>query len=207
MRFFSLLKPPQPAQPYSFGYDTVDEYGNQQFHSERGGADNGKIGSYGYRDINGLYRRVNYVADAKGFRATVDTNEPGTASGASADVVFNKAPVVAPVPAGAAVYVSRGVPAPYGARLPGPYLANRYGGYRRYGRYPYGPVAGAYGHIPYRRYGYSPNRPAVGGYSYGGHGFYNYGGAEYATGYAPLGYGAPIGYGTWPSGYYGYKRR
>ncbi|KAH9371611.1 hypothetical protein HPB48_017699 [Haemaphysalis longicornis] len=37
-------------------------------------------------------RRVNYVADAGGFRAQVDTNEPGTLPGASADAVFNSNP-------------------------------------------------------------------------------------------------------------------
>ncbi|KAL3210668.1 hypothetical protein MRX96_008618 [Rhipicephalus microplus] len=85
-----------PPQPYSFGYDNVDEFGNRQFHSEQADSNNAKTGSYGYRDANGLYRRVNYVADAYGFRATVDTNEPGTAPGASADAVFNAAPVVPP---------------------------------------------------------------------------------------------------------------
>ncbi|XP_049518683.1 cuticle protein 10.9-like, partial [Dermacentor silvarum] len=91
-----------PPQPYSFGYDTADEFGNRQFRSEQGDASNVKTGSYGYRDVNGLFRRVNYIADANGFRATVDTNEPGTAPGASADAVFNASPVVPPVPGGAA---------------------------------------------------------------------------------------------------------
>nr|XP_050043579.1 cuticle protein 10.9-like [Dermacentor andersoni] len=85
-----------PPQPYSFGYVNVDEYGNRQFRSEQGDSNNAKTGSYGYRGVNGLYRRVNYVADANGFGATVDTNEPGTAPGASADAVFNAGPVVPP---------------------------------------------------------------------------------------------------------------
>lgn len=34
-------------------------------------------GSYGYTDAWGLYRIVDYVADANGFRATIRTNEPG----------------------------------------------------------------------------------------------------------------------------------
>ncbi|CAN7947804.1 unnamed protein product, partial [Ixodes pacificus] len=84
----------QPPQPYSFGYDNVDEYGTKLFHKETGDANNVKTGSYGYTDANGLYRRVNYVADANGFRATVETNEPGTQAGASADAVFNANPVV-----------------------------------------------------------------------------------------------------------------
>ncbi|KAL1486442.1 hypothetical protein MTO96_031385 [Rhipicephalus appendiculatus] len=111
---------PAPPQPYSFGYDNVDEFGNRQFRSERGDSNNAKTGSYGYRDANGLYRRVNYVADAYGFRATVDTNEPGTAPGASADVVFNASPVVPPVPSGT---VQGGAPAPFTTRLAAPYNA------------------------------------------------------------------------------------
>lgn len=35
-------------------------------------------GSYGYTDNQGLYRQVDYVANAGGFRAVVKTNEPGT---------------------------------------------------------------------------------------------------------------------------------
>ncbi|KAH7967194.1 hypothetical protein HPB49_023467 [Dermacentor silvarum] len=95
-----LVLPTCPPQPYSFGYDTTDEFGTQLFHKEQGDASNAKTGSYGYRDANGLFRTVKYVADANGFRATVDTNEPGTAPGASADAVFNANPVAAP--AGAA---------------------------------------------------------------------------------------------------------
>ncbi|KAH6937522.1 hypothetical protein HPB50_001322 [Hyalomma asiaticum] len=85
-----------PPQPYSFGYDTTDEFGTQLFHKEQGDANNAKTGSYGYRDANGIFRTVKYVADANGFRATIDTNEPGTAPGASADAVFNANPVAAP---------------------------------------------------------------------------------------------------------------
>lgn len=33
-------------------------------------------GSYGFRDINGIYREVHYVADKNGFRATIKSNEP-----------------------------------------------------------------------------------------------------------------------------------
>ncbi|KAL3210670.1 hypothetical protein MRX96_008620 [Rhipicephalus microplus] len=90
-------------QPYSFSYDNVDEFGNRLFRSEQGDSNNVKTGSYGYRDMNGLYRRVNYVADAWGFRATVNTNQPGTTPGACADAVFNAATVVAPVPSGMAL--------------------------------------------------------------------------------------------------------
>lgn len=33
-------------------------------------------GSYGYRDNNGIYHEVHYVADKNGFKATVKSNEP-----------------------------------------------------------------------------------------------------------------------------------
>ncbi|KAH9371581.1 hypothetical protein HPB48_022977 [Haemaphysalis longicornis] len=81
----------------SFGYDNTDEYGTRIYHKEQSDASNTKTGSYGYRDEYGIFRRVNYVADANGFRATIDTNEPGTAAGRSADAVFNAKPVAAPV--------------------------------------------------------------------------------------------------------------
>lgn len=71
-------EPVYAPQPYSFGYDTVDEYGNKQFRQETSDANNAKRGSYGYTDADGIYRRVDYVADAAGFRATISTNEPGS---------------------------------------------------------------------------------------------------------------------------------
>ncbi|KAH9371579.1 hypothetical protein HPB48_022975 [Haemaphysalis longicornis] len=108
---------PQPPQPYSFGYDNVDEFGTQSFHKEQGDANNAKTGSYGYRDAYGVYRKVNYVADANGFRATIDTNEPGTAPGHTADAEYNAKPVAAKAAAKAAsAPVAIYAPAPaYGA--------------------------------------------------------------------------------------------
>ncbi|KAH7966017.1 hypothetical protein HPB49_012980 [Dermacentor silvarum] len=164
-----------PPQPYNFGYDNLDEYGNRQFRSEQGDSKNAKTGSYGYRDVNGLYRRVNYVADAYGFRATVDTNEPGTARGASADAVFNAAPVVPPVPSGTA---QSGAPTASAARVVAPYNA---GGYTSYGKYnSYAGAAGAYGYAPFGRQGYPASSPARGGYAYGSEPAYSYGAAGYA---------------------------
>nr|XP_050043619.1 uncharacterized protein LOC126540830 [Dermacentor andersoni] len=172
-----------PPQPYSFGYDTADEFGNRQFRSEQGDSSNAKTGSYGYTDVNGLYRRVNYIADANGFRATVDTNEPGTAPGASADVVFNAAPVVPPVPAGAAR------PAPYGARASAGY-SNALSEYGGYGYDPYGRRGAVAGYGGYGRFGYAPSGPALGGYASGGHTPLGYGSAGYVAGqYVPTGYG------------------
>ncbi|KAH7966030.1 hypothetical protein HPB49_013190 [Dermacentor silvarum] len=84
--------PGEEWKPYSFGYDTTDEFGTRLFHNEQSDNKNAKTGTYGYRDANGIFRTVSYVADADGYRATIDTNEPGTAPGASADAVFNANP-------------------------------------------------------------------------------------------------------------------
>ncbi|XP_072142298.1 uncharacterized protein [Dermacentor andersoni] len=182
-----------PPQPYSFGYDTADEFGNRQFRSEQGDANNVKTGSYGYRDVNGLFRRVSYIADANGFRATVDTNEPGTAPGASADVVFNASPVVPPVPGGAQNTYGAG------AGVPG---YNAYAGFGGDGYGPSSSAAGAFGYGGYGRNGYPPNAPAISGHAYGGHAQQGYG----AVGYAPGGYG-PSGYGGLAAGHQGFRRR
>ncbi|XP_049270160.1 uncharacterized protein LOC119386035 [Rhipicephalus sanguineus] len=82
-----------PPHPYEFGYDSVDEFGNTQYRHETSDAHNNKRGSYGYTDANGIYRRVDYVADANGFRAHIRTNEPGTASSAPAGAVYDSKPV------------------------------------------------------------------------------------------------------------------
>ncbi|KAM7301824.1 uncharacterized protein ISCGN_017341 [Ixodes scapularis] len=72
-------------QPYSFGYDNVDEFGTRLTRQETGDVNNNKVGSYGYVDASGVARTVNYVADAFGYRATVQTNEPGTKTSEPAD--------------------------------------------------------------------------------------------------------------------------
>ncbi|KAK8765727.1 hypothetical protein V5799_031661, partial [Amblyomma americanum] len=175
-----------PPQPYSFGYDNVDEYGNRQFRSEQGDSSNAKTGSYGYRDAYGLYRRVNYVADANGFRATVDTNEPGTA----------------PVPESQGLgfllhaYGARGVTSGYN---------NAYAGHSGYGYGPYGGAAAGFGRVPYAGYGYTSGSGALGGYGYGGYPQYGYGGAGYQAGrYGPAPYGGANG---WAAGQQGFRRR
>jgi len=76
-------------QPYKFGYDVKDGHGSGLNQKEEGDAHGNKVGSYGYTDGYGIYRQVDYVADAHGFRATVKTNEPGTANQNPADVHIN----------------------------------------------------------------------------------------------------------------------
>lgn len=78
--------------PYSFGYHVDDGYSAQHRQEKSDGA--GSVqGSYGYMDAKGHYRQVEYVADKRGFRAKVLTNEPGTASKNPAHVnVMSRAP-------------------------------------------------------------------------------------------------------------------
>ncbi|KAH9370314.1 hypothetical protein HPB48_007349 [Haemaphysalis longicornis] len=80
----------EPPQPYHFSYDNVNPLeGGHHYHEETSDETNSRTGSYGYTDANGITRRVDYVADAGGYRATVTTNEPGTAASAPADALYN----------------------------------------------------------------------------------------------------------------------
>ncbi|KAL1421404.1 hypothetical protein MTO96_004097 [Rhipicephalus appendiculatus] len=89
-----------PPQPYSFSYDTTDEFGTRLTREESGDANNNKVGSYSYTDASGITRTVKYTADAEGFHATVETNEPGTKSSNPADALYTSAAVeVVPAPA------------------------------------------------------------------------------------------------------------
>lgn len=72
--------------PFAWGYDINDGYGGAQYHKENGDEYGKRTGSYGYTDAYGIYRQVDYVADEHGFRATIKTNEPGTANESPADV-------------------------------------------------------------------------------------------------------------------------
>ncbi|XP_040072588.1 cuticle protein 16.8-like [Ixodes scapularis] len=87
-----------PPQPYNFAFDNTDEFGTRLTRQETGDEFNGKVGSYSYTDAAGVYRTVNYVADAAGFRATVNTNEPGTKTSEPADATTVSAAVEGPHP-------------------------------------------------------------------------------------------------------------
>lgn len=77
------------AGEYTFGYNE-DHLSGGSFRREAGNLA-GKTGSYGLRDIDGRTRIVNYVADAAGFRAAIQTNEPGVEPKDSSNVAINKA--------------------------------------------------------------------------------------------------------------------
>ncbi|KAM7308608.1 putative structural constituent of cuticle [Ixodes scapularis] len=83
-------------QPFDFGYNVQDEFGNTQFRQEKGDESGSVQGSYGYTDALGVYRKVHYVADQNGFRADIKSNEPGVKQENPADVQL----VVEPPPSG-----------------------------------------------------------------------------------------------------------
>ncbi|XP_015784304.1 uncharacterized protein DDB_G0284459-like [Tetranychus urticae] len=64
-------------KPYQFGYEIEDGQGNMQHRHEHSDGSGAKVGSYGYVDANGIYRKVEYIADDKGFRVKMSSNEPG----------------------------------------------------------------------------------------------------------------------------------
>ena len=75
-----------PPQPYSFGYEVRDSFGNSQYRRESSDPSGAVTGSYGYYGPDGLYRHVTYVADEGGYRATMTTSEPGIGSEDPANV-------------------------------------------------------------------------------------------------------------------------
>ncbi|XP_022671221.1 uncharacterized protein LOC111254543 [Varroa destructor] len=73
---------------YSFSYDVQAEDGGHSRQETRDA--NGTItGSYTIALADGRRRTVEYIADADGFRARINTNEPGTGDDAPADVQWN----------------------------------------------------------------------------------------------------------------------
>lgn len=80
------------AGAYSFAYDENHATGGT-FRRESG-VPGAVSGSYGLRDADGRQRTVSYVADAAGFRANIQTNEPGVEPKDPASVLINKAPAV-----------------------------------------------------------------------------------------------------------------
>ncbi|RWS17988.1 cuticle-like protein 7, partial [Dinothrombium tinctorium] len=79
-------------KPYGFGYEIQDGWGNTQYRHEKSGAPWDVKGSYGYKDAWGIFRHVDYHADKWGFRASIKTNEPGTAPKNPASVKIDSHP-------------------------------------------------------------------------------------------------------------------
>ncbi|GIY84368.1 hypothetical protein CDAR_278291 [Caerostris darwini] len=106
----------------AFGYTIKDSLGATNSRSEVGDGYGNRKGSYTITDIDGRARRVDYVADGHGFRATVKTNEPGTAASAPAAALINS-PYAGPV-APVVNHVAPAVAAPLAVAAP----ALAYGG-------------------------------------------------------------------------------
>ncbi|GIY54524.1 uncharacterized protein CDAR_164101 [Caerostris darwini] len=87
-----------PAQQSSrgFRYNVKDER-EQSSHFRKEERDrNGVVrGSYGLRDPNGSFRVVTYIADEKGFRVHVTSNEPGVGRQNPASVSVDRLPPAA----------------------------------------------------------------------------------------------------------------
>lgn len=90
---------------YRFAYDIIDHLGARNGRSESGDALGNKVGSYSIADIDGRVRRVDYIADGAGFRASIQTNEHGTAPSNTAAASYGP-PLVAAVPVAAPVAIA-----------------------------------------------------------------------------------------------------
>ncbi|OQR66202.1 cuticle protein 14-like [Tropilaelaps mercedesae] len=127
---------------YKFAYNEKHATGGT-FRSEAGNPW-GVAGSYGLADIDGRQRVVNYVADGHGFRASIKTNEPGTAPQAAAATSVATpgiAAVAKTIAAPVALAAHASYAAPVIAKAP---VALGYGGYGHAG---YGtPLAHSYGY-------------------------------------------------------------
>ncbi|XP_042911525.1 cuticle protein 14-like [Parasteatoda tepidariorum] len=147
-------------KPYKFGYSIKDKHG-EQHREESGTGGQHVVGSYGFTDARGIKRQVNYVADKAGFRAKVQTNEPGTANqNPAAVLIASDAPYV-----GGEGYL--GVP----AATAGYGLGYGYGGVGA-GDLAYG---GAYGGYGGAYNGYGGPYVGYGGLGLGGLGYARYG--------------------------------
>ena len=67
------------GEPYSFAYEVEATDGGASMKREESRGTDGVVrGMYSYLDPEGIYRIVDYTADASGFNAKIRTNEPGT---------------------------------------------------------------------------------------------------------------------------------
>ncbi|KAG9509986.1 hypothetical protein GZH46_01480, partial [Fragariocoptes setiger] len=87
---------PQPM-PYRFVVNVRGRNGQTEQYRREIGDGRFLSGSYGYVLPDGIYRHVDYVADARGFRAFIRTSEPGTDNQNPASVVIDsRAPQAGP---------------------------------------------------------------------------------------------------------------
>lgn len=79
------------AEPYSFSY-SAQSIGGFSSHQESGDASGRVTGFYTIQGDDGRERRVDYVADEHGYRASVSSNEVGTRTGNSAGASYQVQP-------------------------------------------------------------------------------------------------------------------
>jgi len=84
------------AGNYAFAYNEQHGDGGSS-RKESGDGWGNKVGSYSLNIADGRQRIVKYVADAHGFRASIATNEPGTAAKPAAATSISS-PYAAPEP-------------------------------------------------------------------------------------------------------------
>ncbi|KAG9510798.1 hypothetical protein GZH46_00642 [Fragariocoptes setiger] len=87
----SPIEPPSRPIPYAFSY-SADSLGGRAGHSEQGFGDGRVQGFYTILGADGRERRVEYIADENGYRATIQSNEVGTKQADSADAQWLVAP-------------------------------------------------------------------------------------------------------------------
>lgn len=82
-------EPEEAPSPYAFNFESADEQGNVLHSRQESGDEKGTItGSYTVIGEGGVQRTVNYVADDDGFRASIQSNEPGIISSAPAGATY-----------------------------------------------------------------------------------------------------------------------
>lgn len=80
-------EPENAPEPYSFGY-SAESVGGMSAHQESGDGRGHVQGFYMLMGDDGRERRVDYVADENGYRASVSTNEVGTRSESAGDAQY-----------------------------------------------------------------------------------------------------------------------
>lgn len=85
VRLAAVSAEDESPKPFAFSFESEDEFGTKMSRSENADGSGAVTGSYSYTDATGLTRTVTYVADDNGYRASVDTNEPGTLTSNPAD--------------------------------------------------------------------------------------------------------------------------
>lgn len=73
--------------PYAFSY-SADSLGGRSSHQEQSDGAGRVQGFYTILGADGRERRVEYVADELGYRATIQTNEVGTKADSAANAEF-----------------------------------------------------------------------------------------------------------------------